>query len=283
MNKEWVQQKQSEQANNIEIFHKKIREALNETELLTSDDIDEFINDITETVRMGFTTSIYMMSRNVYEKYKELYKTHHDEKDAKLAISAFYEKILKAFDKLDFNELRRLECIDYTRYQDSELVEFDGDIIITDPCYIIKSGKSNDWQDSEYGDDLTILGINNFITRDTLYGDWSCTTFNTDTKRKIGNFCADAGMVSVILLEDVLKYNPDFNYHIEKPWTTTLIKNFKGTVQFVVKEVSWTLDRDTSYGKKGDTFTDYEVEVEGCGINKKTKKPINFIGRQTGL
>ena len=43
-------------------------------------------------------------------------------------------------------------------------------------------------------------------------------------------------MVGVFLLEEVLKYNPNFDYHISKPWTTTLIKNFTGTIQITNPE-----------------------------------------------
>lgn len=52
--------------------------------------------------------------------------------------------------------------------------------------------------------------------------------------KKIGNFCADAGMVGVFLLDEVLKYNPDFNYHIKREWTTTLIKDFDGDINYYV-------------------------------------------------
>lgn len=133
-------------------------------------------------------------------------------------------------------------------------MKFKGDIIVTDPCYICKD---DDWSKSNYGDDMNKLGITNYICRDTIYGDWSCTTFNTDTNEAIGEFCADAGMVGVFLLDEVLKYNPDFNYHIEIPWTTTLIKNFDGDVNFEINEYD-------------------EVEVIGRGN-------INFIGIQTSL
>jgi len=73
----------------------------------------------------------------------------------------------------------------------------------------------------------------------------------------------------------VLKYNPGFDYHIDRPWTTALIKDFKGTVQFVVKEVS--------YEYNGKPMINYEVEVVGHGVNKRTNAPIDFVGRQTGL
>ena len=113
-----------------------------------------------------------------------------------------------------------------------------------------------DWERCGCGEEMEVLGINTYLSRDTIYGDWSCTTFNTDTKEPIGKFCADAGMVGVFLLDEVLKYNPKFDYHTERPWTTTLIKDFDGEVNIV--EVNG------------------EVQVIGKGN-------INFIGKQTGL
>lgn len=132
-------------------------------------------------------------------------------------------------------------------------MKFKGDIIITDPSYICKDG---DWEKCGYGDSMETLGVENYTCRDTIYGDWSCTTYNSKTHEKIGEFCADAGMVGVFLLDEVLKYNPDFDYHTERPWTTTLIKYFDGEVDFGV--------------------ADGEVRVSGKGN-------IDFVGLQTGL
>ena len=153
-------------------------------------------------------------------------------------------------------------------------MHFKGDIIITDPCYIIKEktgrptianypilkGKGSkpfkdytteemdaykelekaraqwkkdnpdDWEFCDYGSNMEALGIFHYIVESTDYGDWSCTTFETGTKNVLGKFCADAGLVGVFLLEEVLAYNPDFDYHIKRPWTTTLIKDFDGEV-----------------------------------------------------
>lgn len=119
-----------------------------------------------------------------------------------------------------------------------------------------KEENINDWEKCEYGEEMEVLGINTYLSDRTIYGDWSCTTFNYDTKKKIGNFCADAGMVAVFLLDEVLRYNPDFNYHTERPWTTTLIRDFHGTVE---------LHRDGE-----------DVTVIGKGN-------INFVGKQTGF
>ena len=95
------------------------------------------------------------------------------------------------------------------RYQSTPEKEFDGDIIITDPCYIIRNENGitkNDWHYCEYGEYMERLGIKNYLTHDTIYGDWGCTVFDSDTKKPLGRFCADAGLVSVFLLHEVLAY-----------------------------------------------------------------------------
>lgn len=176
------------------------------------------------------------------------------------------------------------------RYLDSEQMEFDGDVIITDPCYIMRAEHhgtvpitEDDWDACECGSKMEALGINQYITRDTIYGDWGCTVYDTDTKQPMGEFCADAGLVSVFLLDEVLKYNPDFDYHKERGWTTTLIPDFKGTVQIVVERSEGVYEEDSEYRKAGDKWEDFSVHVVGHGVNKKTGKPINFRSTQSSL
>lgn len=161
----------------------------------------------------------------------------------------------------------------------SHSIKLDGDIIITDPGYIIKD---TDW-DECVNYDMKKFGLTNYIVRDTLYGDWSCTTFDSNTDQPIGEFCADDGMVGVFLLDEVLKYNPDFDYHINRPWTTTLIKNFRGNVSFQVIHREGVYDCATKFHKVGDPFSDDEVQVVGNGINIMTGEKIDFVGRQTGF
>ena len=165
-------------------------------------------------------------------------------------------------------KLKQLEnfCFNYQKYVDSEPMEFDGDILITDPCYITKcTEEQNDWDVCEYGENMSILGINHSMLRDTFYGDWECTTFNTDTTEELGNFCADSGMVGVFLLNEVLEYNPEFTEFLkEHPGLSTVIRNFKGTVQFIIKEF------EDGFGVW------YELQVTGHGISKETGESINF-------
>lgn len=228
----------------------------------------------------------------------------------------------------DIDEIRWFDECNGNRYGkllDSEDKHFEGDIIITDPCYIVidrdettapkwedffshKSMREypdynldtdyseqfeqdssryhqargdweikhpDDWDICSYGSKMYRLGLRNYMARDTLYGDWSCTTYDSDTQKELGRFCADAGLVSVFLLDEILKYNPDFNYHVERPWTTTLIKDFKGDVHFEVINLSDNEDSESKW--------DYEVRVIGKGINMKTGEPLNFFTTQTGL
>lgn len=169
--------------------------------------------------------------------------------------------------------------INYDNLLDSEIKTFDGDIIITDPCYILTEKDRNNDDLNLYK--LNSLGITNYLVEDTIYGDWSCTVFSEDIINKdskvLGHFCADVSLVAVLDLNDVLKYNPNFDYHINRPWTTTLIKDFKGTVQIVKEE-------DKRYNEKEKRWEyDYNVRVRGNGINKVTGEPIMFVSVQTAL
>jgi hypothetical protein len=130
-------------------------------------------------------------------------------------------------------------------------MKFKGDIIITDPCYIIKDeppgkptfndwpvlvGKGSkpfsdftdeeraaykqyrealdkwdddhldEWELCDCGENMEALGITHYLTDDTGVGDWNCVTIDKDTGQKIGCFCADAGLVGVFLLDEVLIY-----------------------------------------------------------------------------
>lgn len=53
----------------------------------------------------------------------------------------------------------------------------------------------------------------------------------------LGSFCADAGMVCVVYLEDVLKFNPNFKqWASTHPWCATIIENFDGNVEYEIDE-----------------------------------------------
>ena len=122
---------------------------------------------------------------------------------------------------------------------------------------------------------METIWLSAYISRDTLYGDWSCTTFNLNTKEPIGEFCAESDMVVVFLLEEVLKYNSEFNYYAERPWTTTLIKNFDGEINFEVVHKKGTYEDDSESYLRGE-WDDDLVRIVGIGN-------INFVSKQTGF
>ena len=136
-------------------------------------------------------------------------------------------------------------------------MEFKGDILITDPCYIIDKSKENDWDESDYGQNMEALGINNYFTESTLCGDWSCDVFkiaenpydiidkfaeaseNGDDYdidvEHLGEFGADSGLVSVFDLNEVRKYNPNIDEWVKAHnWCATIIPNFDGEVSYYV-------------------------------------------------
>ena len=165
-----------------------------------------------------------------------------------------------------FEAIRNVKCMlsGIKRLLDSEWINIKGDIVITDPCYT-----TNDWGKGFVTDILPLY-------RDTIYGDWSCTTYNKDTNEVIGRFCADSGMVCVDTLEEILKRKPDF-MEAYGEWYRTIIKNFEGKVRFNIVCID-----DINELKKFDIWH-YEVEVEGVGINTLTGEKIRFYTTQTGL
>lgn len=152
-------------------------------------------------------------------------------------------------------------------YLDSEWKEYKGDIIITDPCYILKRE-----------DDYDISKCPSLIQRGTIYGDWGCTVFQDDILDKehtLGEFCADGGEVCVVLAEEVEKYNPEKLKNLGN-WCYTRIPNFDGKVRFEVEEESGVYENTNNWHTKGETWKQYNVHVVGRGN-------INFKSYQTGL
>lgn len=273
MDKEWVTQKRKEYKNDMKMRKRKIRDFIIQSKLIEQSDKNVFIKYLNDAKRNPWSAMLeWKLKSYLLEKVVDGIKIEN--KDFVAFKTAVDELKLDEY----YSRLRFPELYSYTRYLDSELTEFDGDIIITDPCYILK--EDSDWDKCSWGSDMEAIGIYNYITRETLCGDWICATFNSDTGEEIGGFSADAGLVSVFLLDEVLNYNPNFNYHIDKTWTTTLIKDFKGTVQIIIKYIEGVYEHSTEYYKAGDKWVNYFTEVVGHGVNKKTGENINFVGKQ---
>lgn len=138
---------------------------------------------------------------------------------------------------------------------------FDGDVIITDPCYL---KRNNSWEYVENFCEVTGL------ISGTFYGDWGCTVYKTNEKignvndecEEIGNFCADAGMVCVLTLERALLLDPDFEKWIDDhSWCVTRINNFRGDIRLM----TLTEKRKLNTQKGCVEYEDTELRVRGDG------------------
>lgn len=163
--------------------------------------------------------------------------------------------------------------------------EFDGDIVITDPCYIKENGRPIDWGLHE--EIIKDIGLCNT----TYYGDWGCTVFQTgeDSKvgfigpecKEIGQFCADAGMVCVLDMRDARRISSDIDKWIaEHDWCATIIKGFRGKVRLMtMTKKRWM--KDLKDKRKRIVYDDTELRVRGDGM--KDGNTFCFESYQTSL
>lgn len=132
---------------------------------------------------------------------------------------------------------------------------FKGDIVITDPMYIVKS--EEDWHRCEYGENLEALNIFTYITSGN--GDeFASDVISLDTPKRLGEFGSDSCMVSVMLLSEVRQYNFDFNKDLGE-YCYTVIEDFDGEVQlFEMEECDDNGQRVYFMGKGNKNFrTDF--------------------------
>ena len=156
-------------------------------------------------------------------------------------------------------------------------MEFTGDILITDPSYVIKDD-TDDWKRCTYGDTMAVLGIEHCIVNRTFYGDWACTVWKAATYEEctsanvIGEFCADTGLVAVMDWNECLQYNPEMELWVRShDWCATVIKDFHGTVEMRAFDIKGTFE-------DGESYTDTVLELFGVSEGK-----VVFIAAQTGL
>lgn len=104
---------------------------------------------------------------------------------------------------------------------------FKGDIIITDPMYVVKS--EEDWHRCAYGENLEALGIVHYITS----GNGDCfdsDVFSLDAHEWLGEFGSDSGMVTVMLLSELRRYHAGFDQTLEQ-YCYTIVEEFDGEVE----------------------------------------------------
>ena len=224
MKQAWVNKKEKIRKEKIESLTNEIRSKLLAFGPYSKEEVEVFMDEAMKSAKNGFYQPAYMFPYGNDAIMKRW--------ESELSL---WTKTVALLEALPYKDLAIAVNTDYEIYLDSDEKHFRGDIIITDPCYVIKD---DDWGDVVSGKPVT-AELPSAMMRGTLYGDWSCTTLNTLTKEPIGCFCADAGMVAVFDLAEVRRYDPDFDYERRvKNGAATLIKDFDGTCQFVVKHTT---------------------------------------------
>lgn len=141
------------------------------------------------------------------------------------------------------------------------------DIIITDPCYLMrKDNKHDDWDRCDCGKNMEVLGFTNFMVSSSFQGDVSNKLFNVATKEVIGGCCCDSGQFGVFLLDEILKYNPDYDYQNQSNKNIAVyIKDFEGEVLFKKLEIEGVYIKDGTYSKKGHKYISRTLLMTGIG------------------
>lgn len=153
----------------------------------------------------------------------------------------------------DFNLQESIRGKPYTEYKTPDELAYK----VACEKYFAEYNEKDDWSRCDCGYNMEALGISTYFTEDTIYGDWGCSTYKIvedpykvinnfiEAKEKgedyridcfkLGDFCADAGLVSVFLLDEVRKYNPDIDEWIAShSWCVTTIPDFVGEVNYYV-------------------------------------------------
>lgn len=159
--------------------------------------------------------------------------------------------------------------------------EFDGDILVTDPCYLRHGGKSDGPGWDPEGTEIFVRKCGGMYST-TYDGDWGCTIYRTKGVRGripkgaevLGHFCADAGLVCVIDMKDVLSRSPCFGEWLsDHGHCGAVIRNFKGKVSFLKR--SWKVKL------RGHVYTETDLRVYGKGT--VDGEPISFESKQTSI
>lgn len=153
----------------------------------------------------------------------------------------------------------------------------DEDVVVTDPCYL--DGGS----DKAYNvDEIMRWTQLHGLISNTFYGDWGCTIYRTSghvgnipkKSRKFGVFCADAGMVCAVGMNDVKKEFPKFeNWLKEHKWCGTIVPKFAGMVRFVAK----TEPEEYKFNGKVEKCDDTELRVRFDGFLNGKKISLESV------
>lgn len=90
----------------------------------------------------------------------------------------------------------------------------------------------NDWHLCEYRENLRKLGFQTFLS---IEFEEDSPLVVDDKNIKLGSFCTDSSVVAIVLLDELLTYNSEFNQHNEYLDNWIVIKDFDGIINSKIK------------------------------------------------
>ena len=118
-------------------------------------------------------------------------------------------------------------------------MKFQGDLLLTDPMYIIRKESGDDWnlllaEGCDHAA-LHLLGIKQGLSFEA--GDDAVRIVINDAGNVIGYFCSDSSLFCICDLKEVLTYNPDFiSMNSGYPDSFCVIRNFNGEISILQDE-----------------------------------------------
>lgn len=132
MNKDWIQAKEAEYTVKAQNYKADIIAKINGSELLT-DKGKQILKRVLDEEHGELYGSFETSAMN------KIMKKHTKQNDRDFTDFIDVYQFISSLNINAYNNALRLASGGLNRYLDSEPMEFDGDIIITDPCYIMRA------------------------------------------------------------------------------------------------------------------------------------------------
>ena len=139
------------------------------------------------------------------------------------------------WDRVDFGE--NLEEVGITTYISESTLYGDWS------CFTYKGTKENASKKINEWNKYYINFFNEYNTtenpkdKEILLNEFKAKKEQFKKANVLGSFCADAGMVCVVYLDEVLAFNPKFEkWAREHDWCATIIEDFDGEVNYVIDD-----------------------------------------------
>ena len=145
---------------------------------------------------------------------------------------------------------RRYVCfIFYMNGDKNFYMKFNGSIVIGDPSFFIKN--EDDWKACKYGECMNNIGFSDFMT--IRFPDDPQVVIDKKDGSIIGGICQDSGYIVVVYLEELKKYNPDYEKALFTKENRTIIQDYDGEVSSERVEVII------------DGYKDFDTVISGTG------------------